>query len=211
MNTWLDYFDKQYKDKLTPRISGVKRGLHEGIGVRYPGMRLAFELLLKNPKPWYNIVETGTLRKPGNWKDGQSSIIFTDFVCQHGGTVRSVDIDADACDRARHAIKQDRFKVTAGDSVKYLQKLSNKDQVDLWYLDSYDVDWQNDTPSAQHHLNEWYAIQHHLAPGAVIVIDDNARMLHNNRRTGKGRLIVEELQQRGHPILHDQYQIVFQA
>lgn len=210
MNNWIDYFDKQYRDLLTPQISGVKRGLHEGIGVRYPGMRLAFELLLKKSKPWYNIVETGTLRNPGNWKDGQSSIIFMDFVTAHGGTVRSVDISSKACQHAQQAIDNSKFKVTVGDSVKYLSELPNKDQVDLFYLDSYDVDWQNDTPSAQHHLREWHAIAYHLSPGTVVVIDDNARFLHNNQRTGKGRLIIEELQRHQRPILYDQYQIVFQ-
>lgn len=208
---WLAHFQHTYESRLTPRISGAKRGLHEGIGLRYPGFRLAFELLLQQNKPWYNIVETGTLRNPGNWKDGQSSVIFTDFVTAHGGTVRSVDIDAGACARARGAIKDQRFKVTASDSVSYLRDLPNKQEVDMWYLDSYDVDWQDDTPSAQHHLNEWLAIQGHIKSGTVIVIDDNARKLENNKRTGKGRMIIEELERRNHTVLYDAYQIVFQA
>ena len=208
---WLSHFQHTYESRLTPRISGAKRGLHEGIGLRYPGFRLAFELLIQQNKPWYNIVETGTLRNPGNWKDGQSSVIFTDFVTVHGGTVRSVDIDAAACARAREAIKDQRFKVTASDSVRYLRDLPNKQEVDMWYLDSYDVDWQNDTPSAQHHLNEWLAIQNHIKPGTVIVIDDNARKLENNNRTGKGRMIIEELERHNHTVLYDAYQIVFQA
>jgi len=80
----------------------------------------------------------------------------------------------------------------------------------LFYLDSYDVDWNDDTASADHHLKEFLVIEPFIRPGCVIAIDDNSRWIDNNRRTGKGRRIVEYLYDRGHLPILDEYQIVFQ-
>lgn len=196
-------------ERLTPRISGAKRGLQEGIGVRFPGFKLMFERLLERRRPWYNIIETGTLRNPGNWKDGQSAQLFTEFVTATGGTVRSVDIDPEACNRASKTITNERFQVYCSDSVKWLQSQPALEDVDLFYLDSWDVKWDNDQDSAEHHLLEFQAIEHKLTPGTIVAIDDNARFL-DGRRTGKGRCIVEYLATKGiHPI-YDFYQIIYQ-
>jgi hypothetical protein len=82
--------------------------------------------------------------------------------------------------------------------------------VDLFYLDSYDVDWNNDTDSANHHLKEFKIIQPFIRAGAVVAVDDNSRWVNNNRRTGKGRAIVEYLESQGHFPILDEYQIIFQ-
>jgi hypothetical protein len=46
------------------------------------------------------------------------------------------------------------------DSVKYLESLSDEkiSKIDLFYLDSYDLNVTNQDPSANHHLNELKAI-----------------------------------------------------
>ena len=124
--------------------------------------------------------------------------------------MRSVDIDSQACEAARNTIVSDKFSVTHSDSVTWLQQQTDLDQVDLFYLDSYDVDWNDDTASAQHHLMEFKIIEPHLKPGAVVTIDDNSRWVNNNRRTGKGRAIVEYLETQGHFPIMDEYQIIFQ-
>jgi hypothetical protein len=80
----------------------------------------------------------------------------------------------------------------------------------MFYLDSYDAVWNDDTPSAEHHLKEFLAIEPFLTPGTVVAVDDNSRWVNTNQRTGKGRLVVEYLEQKGIYPIYDEYQIIFQ-
>lgn len=207
---WLEHFDDRYQRLLSPKSSGAKRGLIEGHIHRYTGFRLMFDLLLQRKSSGHDIIETGTLRNPGNWKDGQSARLFTEFAVTHNGRVRSVDIDATACERARSAISDTVFEVTCSDSVAYLNSLNDLDQVDLFYLDSWDVQWENDHDSAQHHLREFKVIEPKLGPGTIVAIDDNSKFLADSRRTGKGRMIVEYLAERDQHPIYDAYQIIYQ-
>jgi hypothetical protein len=68
----------------------------------------------------------------------------------------------------------------------------------------------DDTQSAEHHLREFQTIEPHLKPGCVVALDDNSRWVNNHRRTGKGRRIVEYLQDQNHLPIYDEYQIIFQ-
>ena len=211
--TWLDTFLTHYYEPLNSHGShekfAHKRGLQAGLYRRGDGFRVMFEALLALDRTEYHIIETGTLRNPGNWKDGQSAFLFTEFVTHHGGWVRSVDIDTAACATARGAISSDRFSVTSSDSVTYLSGLADLDPVDLFYLDSWDVKWHNDHDSAEHHLREFQAIEPYLKPGTVVAIDDNARFLDSGLRTGKGRRVVEYLSDKGHAPTYDAYQIIW--
>ena len=207
--TWLKHYRDTYYDLLNPRVSGAKRGLTEGLYQRAAGFNLVFAHLESLNQSEYHIIETGTLRNPGNWKDGQSARLFTEFVDYHDGTVRSVDIDSTAVEVAQNFITSKRFKSTCEDSVLYLSTQLDLDRVDLFYLDSYDVKWNDDHASAQHHLQEFQTIEPHLKPGAMVVIDDNSRFLNGNRRTGKGHYIADYLQAKGHAPLYDAYQIIY--
>ena len=207
--TWLKHYRDTYYNLLNPRVSGAKRGLTEGLYQRADGFNLVFAQLESRNQTEYHIIETGTLRNPGNWKDGQSARLFTEFVEYHNGSVRSVDIDPTAVDAARNAIKSEKFESTCLDSVLYLATQLDLDRVDLFYLDSYDVKWYNDHDSAQHHLMEFQLIEPHLKPGAMVVIDDNSRFLNTNQRTGKGHYIADYLQAKGHAPLYDSYQIIY--
>jgi hypothetical protein len=124
--------------------------------------------------------------------------------------MRSVDIDPGACDTARKFIASKQFAVTCSDSVAWLEQQADLDQVDLFYLDSYDVDWHNDTDSANHHLKEFLAIESFIHPGTVVALDDNSRWTASNQRTGKGRAVVEYLAGKNHLPIYDEYQIIFQ-
>jgi cephalosporin hydroxylase len=212
--TWLlDKFKGVYYPELESHGSlkfALKRGLQDGLYRRGDGFQLMFELLLSRPGRDYKIIETGTLRNPGNWKDGQSAFLFTEFVDNHGGTVRSVDIDSEACASAKAAISSPRFSVTCSDSVQYLKNVPDLSQVDLFYLDSWDVKWHADQHSAEHHLKEFQTIEPFLSSGTVVAIDDNARFLSNGQRTGKGRLIAEYLDSKGIMPVYDRYQIIYQ-
>ena len=207
---WLDVYDTQYRPLLDSKSSGAKRGLQEGLYHRADGFRLMFSNLLSRKTLDFHIIETGTLRNPGNWKDGQSARLFTEFVDMHGGSVRSVDIDPEAVATARSAIVSQRFSVTESDSVAWLNQQKDLRQVDLFYLDSWDVKWRDDRASAEHHLLEFQAIEPYLRPGTLVAIDDNARFLDSGGRTGKGRRIVEYLQGYGKHPIYDAYQIIYQ-
>ena len=209
MNAWLDHYRRIYYPLLNIRFEGTQGILVDGFYNRAVGFDVIFRLLLNQKQSNFNIIETGTLRTPGNWMDGQSARLFTEFVDLYGGQVRSVDIDSQACEAARNSIASTNFSVALSDSVDWLQKQTDLDQVDLFYLDSYDVDWNNDTASAQHHLNEFQTIEPYLKSGVVVAIDDNSRWVANNRRTGKGSAIVEYLYDQGHLPIYDEYQIVF--
>jgi SAM-dependent methyltransferase len=207
--TWLDHYRDNYYHLLNPQVSGAKRGLIEGLYQRAHGFNLVFAYLESLGQTEYHIIETGTLRNPGNWKDGQSARLFTEFVDYHGGTVRSVDIDPAAVASARNSIQSTKFTSTCQDSVLYLATQLDLDRVDLFYLDSYDVKWQDDHASAAHHLQEFQAIEPNLKPGAMVVIDDNSRFLESDRRTGKGHYIADYLAAKGHDPLYDAYQIIY--
>jgi hypothetical protein len=210
MNTWLDHYRRIYYPLLNIQFDGVRGVLADGLYNRAVGFDVIFRLLLSQKQSNFNIIETGTLRIPGNWMDGQSARLFTEFVDLYGGQMRSVDIDSVACEAARNTITSDKFSVVHSDSVAWLESLADLDQVDLFYLDSYDVDWNNDTASADHHLKEFKIIQPFIRPGAVVAVDDNSRWVNNNRRTGKGRAIVEYLESQGYFPILDEYQIIFQ-
>ena len=210
MNIWLDHYRRIYYPLLNIQFDGVQGVLADGFYNRAVGFDIIFRLLLNQKKSNFNIVETGTLRTPGNWMDGQSARLFTEFVDLYNGRMRSVDIDSVACEAARNSISSANFSVAHSDSVTWLQQQTDLDQVDLFYLDSYDVDWNNDTDSANHHFKEFKTIQPFIRPGCVVVIDDNSRWVNNNRRTGKGRAIVEYLESQGHFSILDEYQIIFQ-
>ena len=207
--TWLKHYRDNYYDLLNPQVSGAKRGLIEGLYQRAHGFNLVFAHLESLNQAEYHIIETGTMRNPGNWKDGQSARLFTEFVEHHGGSVRSVDIDSEAVAAARGAITSNCFESTCQDSVLYLATQLDLDRVDLFYLDSYDVKWNDDLASASHHLMEFQIIEPHLKPGALVVIDDNSRFLDSNQRTGKGHYIADYLSAKGHEPLYDHYQIIY--
>ena len=209
MSTWLDHYRKTYYPLLNIHFTANDHVLAPGMYNRAVGFDIIFRLLLNQKRTNFSIVETGTLRTPDNWVDGQSARLFTEFVDQHGGHVRSVDIDADACQAARDHIKSKNFSVANSDSVTWLTQHTDLDQVDLFYLDSWDVDWNNDTASAEHHLREFQAIESYLKPGCVVALDDNSRWSNNYCRTGKGRRVVEYLYDQGHLPIYDEYQIIF--
>lgn len=208
MKSFLPIFDKEYAPHLNPRVNSNKKGLVDNVYQREAGFRTIFNLLEEKNKQSYAIVETGTLRKSGDWKSGQSSMLFEQFVKLHGGKVESVDIDIGACTAARNALDANFTKVNLGDSVEFLTN-GNWNTVDLFYLDSYDVKWRAPLPSAEHHLKEFLAIEKYMKPGVILALDDNSVLLDGNRRTGKGMLVYEYLKNKGIMPLYDNYQIIY--
>jgi hypothetical protein len=215
-NSWKRIFEKDYYQLLNPDNCVIKkgnlktpadRGVVDNLWQRGDGFRLIFDLLLEKKDKDFEIIETGTLRNINSWSDGQSALIFTRFVNNVGGWVKSVDIDLKAVSTANSFINDPQFKCYHSDSVNWLDKLENKNSIDLFYLDSYDCKWSKDTPSAEHHLNEFKIIEPYLKD-TIVAIDDNTRLL-DGRRTGKGRLIYEYLLDKGITPVYDEYQVIY--
>lgn len=206
---WMLRFNQMYSSILDRNSNGPKRGLAKNLYNRARGFEWIFSSLLKKKVADFYIVETGTVRTPNNWKDGNSGFLFSEFVKHHGGFVKSVDIDKNAVDTANDFIGNDFYRSYCEDSITWLSKQPNLKNVDLFYLDSKDVIWSNDRPSAEHHLQEFLVLEPFIKPGALVAIDDNNFKI-TGERTGKGRMIVEYLQGKNIFPVYDEYQIIYE-
>jgi hypothetical protein len=208
MTTWTKEFQEKYKPLLKVNANGPKRGLSKNIYDRSEGFQIIFDQLLSIKQENFQIIETGTVRNPMNWKDGNSGFLFAEFVKEYGGFVRSVDIDQTAVNIANNFVNNEFYKSFCSDSVTWLSSLQDLNSVDLFYLDSWDVEWQDDDPSAQHHLKEFKAIESHLSNQSIVAIDDNSFKV-TGERTGKGRAIYNYLKDKNIFPIYDEYQIIY--
>lgn len=204
---FLNNYNSKYYDLLNIKIDWKKRNCLPNLHQRGDGFGLIFELLEKQNKKEYNIVETGTLRNVGNWRDGQSSILFQEFLKENGGLLQSVDISAEACAVSCEYLDSKYCKVTCNDSHQFLKTVDSS-IVDLFFLDSYDVRWDNCDPSAAHHLEEFKIIESQLQPGTIIAIDDNT--FYRGVRSGKGRDVYKYLKLKNIFPIYDEYIIIYQ-
>jgi acetyltransferase-like isoleucine patch superfamily enzyme len=215
-DAFLELFEVQYAAKTATRASGF---------------RTMFNLVANMRLDSYTIIETGCSRKAdgdgivygdqvpvdhpwypggsqGPWADGQSTFLFDKFVTMCGGHVYSVDIDPYNCEVAKKN-SSNNVSVFCHDSVSFLRKLDSilaaPKTIDLLYLDSFDLDWDNPHPSALHHIKELVSAAPFLRRGSVVAIDDN---LLNGKR-GKGLYVNEYLRDIGALLLEDAYQSVW--
>jgi hypothetical protein len=114
-----------------------------------------------------------------------------------------VDIDPAAVTRAKNAViaTGGKAEMVQADSVGFLAQFPDK--IDFLYLDSYDIDWNNPIASQEHHLREIKAAYPKLTKESVVMIDDCPR-----NHGGKGRLVVEFLQEKGWTAMQGPYQII---
>ena len=145
---------------------------------REVSFRKIFNYLDSRPTPII-IVETGCLRDPNNFEDGQSTLLFDKYTLSRGeeSKVYTVDINPQ-CIKACQQVVSKNVEIATEDSVRYLNKLShkflkNKTKVSMFYLDSFDVDWRYPYPSAAHHLKELTAINRILYEDTLVVVDDS--------------------------------------
>jgi Methyltransferase domain len=153
----------------------------------------------------YTWVETGTSRNGSTncIGDGCSTMVYSDFLTELDGELYSVDIDANAINCAKQALRKakDRVHFFVSDSIAFLEYFDKP--IDFLYLDSYDFDLNNPTPSQIHHLKEIEAAYDKLHDNSVVMIDD-CRLPHG----GKGKLIIDFLLQRGWKKVFDGYQVI---
>ena len=179
-------------------------------------MKRALVEMVRKKKDAYCIVETGC-----SSHGTRSTLLWDNVVNAFGGKVLSVDVD----DRAVESTNQmttDQTVVAHSDSLTFLPTLT--ETIDLLYLDSYDVDFLNPRPSAEHHRQEFNCVKHLLGAGSIVLIDDTPRTpewLDNGTESpmyatlkeqfdgnmaGKGSLVHTELQAMGAVQLMHQYQ-----
>jgi len=137
----------------------MKTGRH----INYYTFRKFFELLRTFENP--TIVETGS----SGWSATCSSLLFDRFINKYGGKFFTVDMAQYTINRLNSMLSP-LSKAHCGDSVEFINSL--QDKVDAVYLDSYDIDWLNYEPSAQHGKKEMEAILPILKDRAIILIDD---------------------------------------
>ena len=158
MPSFLDTFDTHFAPQLRHRTATFRKAL---------------ELLEQRPGP-HAICETGCMRvEPGEEaakNDGSSTMLWDAYANHHPDThVYSCELDREAVDMAANHVSN-RVTFYVGDSVNRLRLIPR--MVDLLYLDSFDLSWQNPHPSALHHLKEMTSASPLLKPGALVLIDD---------------------------------------
>lgn len=191
MNFLTEVFNKDYYFKL-----GKRRNTFQKI----------FEYIESLNKKNITILETGIARQENNWEgDGMSTLMFDRYINSVGGSFTSIDINPNNVDFARSSVS-DKSNLICSDSVIKLHEISrdeNFSMIDVLYLDSFDVDFNNPVPSSFHHIKELLAIFPKIQKGTLIVVDDNF----NGK--GKGQMIKDYMKNIGINPFFDEYQIGF--
>jgi len=132
-----------------------------------------FNHLLSLNRP-IKILETGCQHTDGF---GFTSL-FGDLIKNYtGGELLSIDLDLNHIQKSKE-INKDYLNVidfVCGDSVQVIKSLSNEfiNSVDLFILDSYDLNICYPIPSFTHHLKELLSFIDRVNKNTWIAIDDN--------------------------------------
>jgi hypothetical protein len=116
------------------------------------------------------IVETGV-----SCRGTDSTRLFDSYIRSFGGSFASVDIDPEVVAAVQDDLSE-HSTATCQDSVSFLHEFAggpSSEKVDFVYLDSYDVDFEDPLPAAEHCLEEFFAILPRLREGAIVLIDDS--------------------------------------
>lgn len=199
-------------------------GIRPQLAARAWTFAQTFEYLDRLDHP-VRIVETGCTREAGNWAgDGGSTLLFDKYAEFHAGSiVYTVDIDPAATALCRSLVSS-RVRVHTGDSVKFLKQLADEasaelPSIDLLYLDSFDVNFNDVFPSAFHHMKELVAVAPLIRPETLVVVDDSPstftgfvgdggqlHLLQAFKVGGKGKLVAEYAEHIGAEKVFERYQ-----
>ena len=120
----------------------------------------------------YYICETGCIRSltQFDWQ-GNFTILANNFLEFHDGIIYTCNIDSDAINLCKDLSKT---KASLMDSILFLSTLNEINEVNLFYLDSMDIDKHNPVPSMKHHYDEFLTLIKNRTHGNFyLVIDDN--------------------------------------
>ena len=136
-----------------------------------------FALIEAKKRNLKTFVETGVARGKEkflffskiNWKDGMSTLIFSDYVKHMNGTLTSCDISQKNINNAKNFTKKNKEFVNfiVDDSVKFLSEF-DKD-IDFLYLDSLDGQFEG---ASKHQLEEIKVAKKYLHKDSLVLLDD---------------------------------------
>jgi len=143
--------------------------------IRFESFKFAiFEAKKRNHKI---IVETGVARgkikflffSKINWKDGMSTMIFSDYAKYVNGELHSCDISQANVLNAKKFVKKNKLFTNfyTEDSLNFLLNFPKK--IDFLYLDSLDGQFSK---SSKHQLTEIMNAQDKLSKGSLVLLDD---------------------------------------
>jgi hypothetical protein len=181
-----------------------ERDMAPRLGKRREGFETMLAALQGREAPF--VVETGCVRKPGNWEgDGQSSVIFDALAEDRGGRFLSIDRSVRSLEVARRVCGP-ATTLVLNDSVAALADLASLGvrRIDLLYLDSFDLDPADALPSAAHHAQELIAARPLLGRGSIVCVDDYR--VRGAAAGGKGAIIDRYMQAARARVLHEGYQ-----
>lgn len=172
---------------------------------RYLTISAAMNLIIeRNSKI---LVETGTSRfgEKGCEGDGCSTILFGNMANLLGVKLYSVDIDEKACIESKKAttIYGSNVEVVQSDSIIFLTNFS-EGMIDFLYLDSFDFDDKNPSPSQEHHLKEIEAVYPKLHKNTIIMMDDCSLV-----NGGKCALVDQFLKDQKWTVYMSKYQVIY--
>ena len=152
-----------------------------------------FALLEANKRGLKTIVETGCARGKTkfiffskiNWKDGMSTMIFSDYARYVKGELTTCDIEKKNIENAKKFVKnnQEFVKFAIDDSLNFLSSFEKK--IDFLYLDSLDGQYDG---ASKHQLEEIKIAKNKLNKNSLVLLDDKGSktnlsidfMLNNN-------------------------------
>ena len=136
-----------------------------------------FALMEAEKRKLKTIVETGCARGKTklfffskiNWKDGMSTMIFSDYARYIGGSLTTCDIEKRNIYHAKKFVKKNKDFVNfvIDDSLNFLTNFNN--EIDFLYLDSLDGQF---IEASDHQLKEITIAQKKLNPNGLVLLDD---------------------------------------
>ena len=136
-----------------------------------------FALLEAYKRNHKTLVETGVARgkikffffSKINWKDGMSTLIFSDYARYVNGNLTSCDINKKNVENAKKFSKVNSEFITfiVDDSINFLSNFNKK--IDFLYLDSLDGQFEG---ASKHQLEEIKMAKKYLHEQSLVLLDD---------------------------------------
>ncbi len=136
-----------------------------------------FALIEAEKRNLRTIVETGVARGKKNffffskinWKDGMSTLIFSDYAKYINGSLTSCDIEKNNIQNAKKFTKKNHDVITfvIDDSINFLSNFVKK--IDFLYLDSLDGQFEK---ASKHQLEEIRTAKKLLHNNSLVLLDD---------------------------------------
>jgi len=187
--------------------------------INYLTFKRLFEEMkdLKNPY----ILESGIASAGTN-----STYLFNEYVKKYGGSFWSVDINQGLVDHHKGNMCP-ATQLVCNDSVSFFTEWAKThDEVNVIYLDSYDLDFYNPLPSGNHGLAEYKSLMPVIKKDTLLLIDDtpinpywldtrdklynDMRVFYaknNNTLPGKGMFVLNEIKN-ANKLMHT-YQVLY--